>query len=330
MAGHDHDHLHDRVHGHAHGDGHDHGQHHGHGGHGHHHHPPPGGRAFAIGAALNVGLVAIQVVVGLLAGSLALLADAGHNLSDVLGLGIAWYAAHLSRLPPSARRTYGWGRGTILSALANAVILLVSVGAIAVEAVHRLASPAPVAEMLVVWAAAAGIVVNGFTAWLFSRGDGDDVNLRGVFLHMAGDTGISAAVVLAALVIGWTGWLWIDPVMGLVIAGVITWGTWDLLRESMDLAMDAVPRRIDRREVETWLGDLPGVTEVHDLHIWGLSTTNTALTVHLVRPSGADEDALLARAAQGLRDRFGIGHATVQIERGDAAHPCALAPADVI
>jgi cobalt-zinc-cadmium efflux system protein len=323
MAEHDqHDHTgHDHI-------GHDHGGH-DHAGHGHHH-ARPGGRAFAIGASLNVGLILVQVIVGLLAGSLALLADAGHNLSDVLGLGLAWYAAHLTRLPPSERHTYGWGRGTILSALANGVILLVSVGAIALEAVQRLVEPQPVAEMLVVYAAAAGIAVNGFTALLFAHGSKGDLNLRGVFLHMAADTGVSAAVVVTALLSGWTGWMRLDPLMGLVIAATITWGTWGLLREAMNLAMDSVPARIDRMAVEVWLAALPGVTEVHDLHIWSLSTTSVALTAHLVRPLAEDHDALLGQACEGLQARFGIGHATLQIERGDAAHPCALAPAHVI
>lgn len=242
----------------------------------------------------------------------------------------AWYSAYLARRPPSERRTYGWGRGTILSALVNAVLLLISVGAIALELLRRLVEPTPVAEMLVVYAAGAGILVNGFTAYLFARGSSGDLNMRGVFMHMAADAGVSAAVVIAALVSGWTGWMRLDPVMGLAIAATITWGTWGLLRELMALAMDAVPSGIDRAGVEAWLSALPGVAAVHDLHIWSLSTTQVALTVHLVRPDGGDDDALLMRAAQGLRERFGIAHATMQIERGDSAHPCALAPADVI
>jgi len=327
---HDHDHDHHDHHDQA---GHAGHAHHGHG-HAHGHAPAAGNnRAFAIGLALNGGLVVAQIVVGLLAGSLALLADAGHNFGDVLGLLLAWGSGALSRRPPTARRTWGYGRSTILSALANAVILLVAVGAIVLEAAHRLAAPMPVQGMPVVFVALAGIAVNGITAWLFMAGREHDLNLRAVFLHMAGDAAVSLAVVLAALAIMATGWLWIDPIASLGIAAVITWGTWSVLRESIDLAMDAVPPHLDVAAIETWLLNLPGVTELHDLHVWGFSTTETALTVHLVRPAAGDADLLLAdllleHAAEGLRARFGIAHATFQLECGD--RPCALAPADVI
>ena len=310
---------------------HDHGDHHGHG----HAHAPQAGRnaAFAIGLALNGVLVVAQIVVGVLAGSLALLADAGHNFGDVLGLLLAWGAGALARRPPTTRRSWGYGRATILSALANSVILLVTVGAIVLEAAHRLAAPLPVQGMPVVWVALGGIAVNGITAWLFMAGREHDLNLRAVFLHMAGDAAVSLAVVFAALAIMATGWLWIDPVVSLGIAAVITWGTWSVLRESVDLAMDAVPPHLDEAAIEAWLLDLPGVTALHDLHILGFSTTETALTVHLVRPAAGDAELLLAdllleSAAEGLRARFGIAHATFQLECGD--RPCALAPADVI
>lgn len=307
--------------------GHDHGHtHHGHG----HHHPPPVGRAFAIGAALNIGLVLVQVVVGLFAGSLSLLADAGHNLGDVLGLLLAWLSGSLARRPPTTRRTYGYGRGTILSALVNCAILLISSGAIAIEALHRLAAPTPVAESWVIWAAGVGIVVNGITALLFAAGRRDDVNIRGVFLHMAGDGAVSAGVLVGALAMRATGALWIDPALGLLIAAAIAWSTWGVLREAMDLAMDVIPARVDRAGVEAWLRGLPGVEGLHDLHIWGISTTQVALTVHLVRPAAGPDDRLLAEAAAGLAEHFGIGHATFQLESGDNAHPCALSPADVI
>ena len=319
-------------HDHAHDDHHDHHDHHDHGhSHGHHHDPAElRAGAFAIGAALNVALVVGQIVAGVLGGSLALLADAGHNAGDVLGLLLAWWAGHLASLPPSARRTYGWGRSTILAAMVNASILLIGVGAIVIEAVHRLVSPQPVVGQVMLWAAAAGIVVNGITTFLFARGRQGDLNLRGVFVHMAADTVLSLAVVVGALVIGATGWLWVDPALSLLLAGVIMVSSWNLLRESMGLALDAVPPRVDEQAVAAWLAALPGVSEVHDLHIWALSTSQTALTAHLVRPGAGPDDALLASARAGLARKFSIGHATFQIEHGDADHPCALAPAHVI
>lgn len=315
-GGPDHDHDHEHA-GHAHGPG------------GHHHHgPAPGERGFVPAITLNLGFVAIEAAAGLIGGSLALLADAGHNLSDVLGLALAWIAARLTRRLPTGRRTYGFHRGTILAALANAMLLLVAVGAITVESIRRLIEPEPVATGLMLWVAAAGIVVNGGTALLFARGREADLNRRGAYLHMVADAGVSAGVVLGALLIGMTGWQWVDPALGLVIAGVILAGTWGLLRESTDLAMDAVPAGIDPIAVHAFLAAQPGVAAVHDLHIWALSTTETALTAHLVRPGAGSDDAFLAALGRELRARFGIGHATLQVEAGDPAHPCVLAPAE--
>ena len=313
----------DHHHHHGHGHGHDHGP-------GHSHGPAPGERGFALGISLNLGFVALEVVAGLIAGSMALLADAGHNLSDVLGLVLAWVAVRLARRLPGGWRTYGWHRGTILAALGNAMLLLVAVGAIALESVQRLMEPAPVATGFMMAVAAAGILVNGGTALLFARGREADINRRGAYLHMVADAGVSAGVVIGGLLIRLTGWNWIDPVAGLAIAGVILIGTWGLLRESIDLAMDVVPRGIEPEAVSTWLAGQPGVAEVHDLHIWAISTTETALTAHLVRPGAAVDDGFLNAVQRGLRERFGIGHATLQVEQGDPAHPCALAPAEAL
>ena len=260
---------------------------------------------------------------------MALLADAAHNFGDVLGLLLGWGAAWLTRLPPTRRRTYGWGRSSILAALLNATILLIGVGAIGVEAVQRLVSPAPVTEVTVILVAAAGIVVNGATALLFLRGRADDINLRAQFLHMAADAGVSAAVVVAGLLIMLTGWLWLDPLASLGIGIVIVVTTWGLLRESIDLAMDAVPGGVAHDEVQDYLASVPGVLEVHDLHIWGLSTTQTALTAHLVCADASDENRLHDVTAE-LRDRFGIGHATLQIETDAEAELCRLRPHDVV
>ena len=329
MSGHDH-HGHDQ-HDHDHG-GHDHGHAHGPGGH---HHQPPAGfdGAFALGAALNAAFVAAEIVFGLLAHSVALLADAAHNLGDVLGLLLAWGAVWLGRRRPTRERTYGYGRSTILASLTNAVVLLVSVGAIAVEAVQRLAAGVPSGQVggrTVMLVAAAGIVVNGVTAWLFARGRKGDLNVRGAFLHMAADAAVSAGVVAAGLVILLTGWAWLDPLVSLGIATLILVSTWGLLRDSVNLALDKVPDGVDARKVRAYLTALPGVIEVHDLHIWGLSTTETALTAHLVRPGRGTDDALLRQACVELRARFGVGHATFQVEEGDPDQPCALAPEHVI
>ena len=314
---------------HDHSHGHDHGCDHGHDhGHGHSHAPVSFGRAFAVGAGVNALFVALQVAVGIAAQSVALLADAVHNLGDVLGLLIAWGAAALSARAPTARRTYGWGRSSILAALLNAVVLLLGCGAIGVEARGRLLAPVPVGAGLVAAVAAVGIGVNGGTALLFMRGRKGDLNVRGAFLHLAADALVSAGVVMSALLIRLTGWSWLDPVTSLLIVAVITAGTWSLLRQSVDLAMDAVPEGVDRPAVQAALAALPGVTEVHDLYIWGLSTTHTALTAHLVTEQ--PQPALVGRASSLLRERFGIGHATLQVETAEGAAACALRPDHVV
>ncbi len=286
-------------------------------------------RAFAIGATLNIGFVVAELAFGLAAGSMALLADAVHNFGDALGLLLAWGAAWLIRRPPTRRRTYGWGRGSILAALANATILLIGVGAIGVEAARRLLAPQPVNEITVMLVAAAGIVVNGTTALLFLRDRAGDLNIRAQFSHMAADAGVSVGVVLAGLLIRLTGWLWLDPLTSLAIGVVIVLSTWGLLREAVDLAMDAVPGGVAHEDVEEYLASLPGVVEVHDLHIWGLSTTETALTAHLVY-AGESNDRRLHELTHELRDRFGIGHATLQIESGTEAELCRLRPRHVV
>lgn len=296
--------------------------------HDHHHGPANYNTAFAVGITLNILFVAIEVVFGLFAHSLALLADAGHNLSDVLGLVLAWGAIYLSSSPPTARRTYGLRRSSILAALANAIFLLVSVGAIAWEAIQRFSQPSPVSGKIVAWVAAAGIIVNGITALLFMSGRKRDVNIEGAFLHMAADAVISLGVLAAGVVILFTGWRWLDPVVSLAIVVVITWGTWGLLRKSVGLAMDAVPEHIDPIAVKDYLTRLPGVTTVHDLHIWGMSTTEAALTVHLVKPEVQNDDDLIARACDELHHKFAIEHTTIQIERSE--HQCRLVPDEVV
>ena len=281
-----------------------------------------------VGLALNLLIVGLQFGFGFAAHSMALLADGVHNLGDVLGLVFAWGAAWATRRRPTAKRTYGWGRSTILASLVNAAILLASTGGIVVEAVRRLLSPGPVATGIVVWVAAAAILANGGTALMFMRGRKEDLNIRGAFLHMAGDAGVSAAVVAAALVIGVTGWVWLDPLASLLIVAVIAWSSWGLLRDSTNLAMDAVPRGVEPTAVAAFLGGLPGVREVHDLHIWGLSTTAVAATAHLVAEDGRDIDVRFA--ASTLAQRFGIGHCTIQVESEAGAAACALRPAEIV
>lgn len=322
-AGHSHDHSpHDHSpngdspHGHSHGFG------------GRHHAPASYDRAFAIGTVLNLGFVGVEAFYGVVANSVALLADAGHNLSDVLGLLLAWGAAWLTRHRPTHRHTYGFGSSSILASLLNAVVLLIAVGAIAWEAAGRLVHPEPVEGGVVMWVAAIGIAINAATAWLFMGGKDADLNIKGAYLHMAADAAVSLGVVVAALLIGWTGWLWLDPMVSLVIVAVIVVGTWGLLRESANLAMNAVPQGVDRAEVEAYLGELPGVVAVHDLHIWGLSTTDTALTAHLVRPGAGTDDDFLKEVAHDLKARFGIGHTTIQVEHDGGG--CHLAPVDVV
>lgn len=311
---------------------HEHDHDHGHSHHGHTHHahvPARMDAAFAIGAAINMAFVIAEAVFGIAANSVALIADAAHNLGDVLALLLAWGAAWLTRRPPTARRTYGWGRSSILAALVNAAVLLIGVGAIGIEAVRRLIDPEPVAAGIVMAVAAAGIVVNGGTALLFMRDRHGDLNIRAQFQHLAGDAVVSLAVVLAALAIRLTGLTWLDPIASLGVAAIIVLGTWSTLREALDLSLDAVPARITQQEVSDWLGALPGVQEVHDLHIWGLSTTETALTAHLVCVEAPAERNLNDLAA-ALHERFRIGHTTIQIETESDAAVCRLRPAGIV
>jgi cobalt-zinc-cadmium efflux system protein len=296
----------------------------------HSHGPDSFNRAFAIGAALNLGLVVAQIGFGLVANSLALIADADHYFADVIGLVLAWGASWLGSWQPTRRHTYGFRRASILAVLANAGLLFVGVGAIIIESLRRLATPEPIQELTVIWVAVLGILVNAATAMLFMRGRHHDLNIRGAFLHMAADAGISLGVVVAATVIMWTRWLWIDPAVSLAIAAAILVSTWGLARRSVDLALDAVPEDIDRHAIEAYLTRLPGVSEMHDLHIWAMSTTETALTVHLVRPNAPVDDHFIAHVAEELAHRFRIQHTTVQIEAGDPAHPCRLASAETV
>lgn len=286
--------------------------------HGHNHAPASFGRAFAIGIVLNAGFVAVEATYGLIAGSMALLADAGHNLSDVLGLVIAWVGASLAQRSASRRFTYGLRGSSILAALLNALLLLVAIGAIALEAITRLGDPQPVAGRTVIIVAVIGIVINTATALLFVRGRKGDINIRGAFVHMAADAAVSAGVVIGALVMMGTGAAWIDPVMSLVIAAIILWNTWGLLVDAVKMSLAAVPSGIDHEEVERMLAALPGVTHVHDLHIWPMSTTETVLTVHLVIPDGHPGDAFLFDVQEQLEHQFHIGHATIQVELRDA------------
>src|SRR5215813_8704568 len=297
-------------------------------GHAHVHAPKDFGAAFAIATALNVGLVAIQVVYGIAAHSVALLADAGHNSGDALGLMIAWGAHVLARLNPTSRYTYGFRSASILAALLNGVILLVATGAIAWEALRRLFEPGEVAGMTVMLVAAVGIVINALSAWFLMAGQKSDLNIRGAFLHLVADAAVSLGVVVAGGVILLTGWNWLDPTVSIAISLVIVWGTWGLLREAIDHSLSAVPSNIDPEAVTSYLRQLPGVSEVHDLHIWAMSTTETALTVHLVRTNAGLDDHLLTDTAHELAHRFGIRHATMQIEAG--LTECPLAPAHVV
>lgn len=296
---------------------------HGHSGHGHSHAPTDFGRAFAIGTVLNLGFVLVEGLAGIATGSMALLADAGHNLSDVLGLLIAWGGASLAKRPASRRFTYGLSSSTILGALANAVLLLFAVGAIALEAVQRLGSAAPVPGATVMIVAAIGIVINAATALLFMRGSKHDLNIRGAYLHMAADAAVSAAVVVGGALILFTGKAWIDPALSLLIVVVILWSTWGLLRDSVVMALHAVPPGIDAEKVEHTLATLPGVARVHDLHIWPMSTTQVALTAHLQMPEGHPGDAFLHDVQHRLDHEFGIHHMTLQIEIDDG-DPCHL------
>ena len=307
------------AHDHAHDDGH----------HSHQHGPADFGRAFAIGVTLNLALVVAQVVYGVLANSVALLADAAHNFSDVLGLLLAWGATILAKRLPTQRFTYGLRGSSILAALANGAFLLLATGGIAWEAIQRFAHPEPVAGITVIVVAAIGIAVNTATALMFMSGRKGDLNIRAAFLHMASDAVVSLGVVFAGIGIVYTGWLWLDPVTSLVISVVIVAGTWGLLRDSVRLALQAVPEGIEIESVRDYLAGVPGVAGVHDLHVWGMSTTDTALTAHLVMPEGHPGDAVVAAITERLREKFNICHATIQVEI-DATHPCVLAPDHVV
>jgi len=297
---------------------HDHHHEHSHGLGGHHHAPKDFGRAFAIGVTLNAAFVVLEAVFGFFAHSLSLIADAGHNLGDVLGLILAWVASVMVKKAASAKRTYGYRRSSILAALANAILLLITVGGILVEAVQRFVHPQPVPGTTLIWVSAAGILVNTATALLFMRGS-HDLNIRGAFLHMAADAVVSLGVLLAGIVILFTGWHWLDPLMSVIIALVIVYGTWSLLVDALNLAMDAVPRSVNPEEVQQFLASREGVSGVHHLHIWGLSTTEVALTGHLVMRDEKINDALLHELNHELEDRFGITHATIQYETSTAA-----------
>jgi cobalt-zinc-cadmium efflux system protein len=303
-----------------------HAHQHGHGGHHHHHHAPAAGhgRAFAIAVALNVTIVVVQAIYGVLANSTALLADAGHNLSDVLGLLLAWGATWLATRRPSARYTFGLGGSSILASLMNAGLLLFACGVIVAEAIGRLVNPAPVAGFDVFVVATIGMLVNGFSAWLFMRGQEDDLNIRGAFLHMVADAGVSAAVAVSGLVILATGLTWLDPVMSIVVVAVIVYGTWGLLRDSLRLALNAVPPGVDLQKIRDYLAGQPGVTDVHDLHVWALSTTGNALSAHLVIPGGHPGDKAIDVIVGTLREEFDMCHATLQVDIGTTHHRCSL------
>jgi cobalt-zinc-cadmium efflux system protein len=338
-AGHHHDHAGQEHHdaapashaapvasSHAH---HAHGAHH----HGHHHHGEIGkgnGRAFAIGIGLNLSFVVGEVVAGFFAHSVALLADAGHNFGDVLGLGLAWGAAALAQRKPSIRRTYGLRRTTIVASMTNAVTLLFITGGLAWESVRRLFSPTIVSSKIVIVVAFVGTVLNILAALPFMRGREHDLNIRGAFTHLAADAALSLGVAVAGGIVLLTGWTWVDPAMSIVLAVSILLGTWSLMRGSLDLMLDAVPEGIDPEAVRGFLCRLPGVVQIHDLHIWAMSTTETALTAHLVMPANANAPAFLSNACKAIHEQFGIDHSTLQIDHEDAPHPCRLAADEVV
>jgi cobalt-zinc-cadmium efflux system protein len=296
---------------------HDHGH-----GHGHHHHAAPAdaGRAFVLAIGLNAAFVVIEFVYGFIANSTALMADAGHNLSDVLGLVLAWGAALLTRTAPTRRFTYGLRGTSILAALSNALLLMVACGAIGWEAVHRFAHPEPIAGGTVSIVAAIGVLVNGFSAWLFMAGSKDDINVRGAYQHMAADAALSLGVVVSGLVVMATGWTWLDPAVSLLLVVIIVAGTWSLLKESIQMVLAGVPASVDATGVTAFLAAQPGVTEVHDVHIWAMSTTETALTAHVVMPGGYPGDAAIDALVARLREDFAIHHCTLQVEQGTTQH----------
>lgn len=319
-AGHEHSHGHSHQHVQGHAQGHSgsrasHSHHDRHGPHGHM--PKNYSRAFAFGIALNVLYIVVEVIYGLLAGSMALLADAGHNLSDVLGLALAWAGAELSKRPPTKRFTYGLGGSSILAALLNGLFLLVACGAIAWEAIERIGAPSQVASLTVIIVASIGILINFGTAMLFMSGQKDDINIRGAFLHMMADAGVSAGVVIGGIAIYFTGLNWIDPLVSIGIVGLIFWSTWGLLKEAIRMSLSGVPRDIDVEEVLAVLSAFPGVEAVHDLHIWPMSTSETAMTAHLVIPGGHPGKGFLADVQKEMKSRFAIHHITVQIELED-------------
>ena len=293
---------------------------------GHHHHPAPNnqGLTFAITIFLNLAFVGVEFVYGFMVNSTAIIADAGHNVSDVLGLLLSWGAIILARRQPSKRYTYGLRSTSILAALANAMLLLVACGAIAWEAVHRFSQPPAIAGLTISVVAGVGIAINGLSALLLMKGSKGDLNIRSAYLHMAADTAVSLAVVIAGIAMLYTGWYWLDPAISLVIVVVIVIGTWGLLRESLQLALSAVPAQIDAPAINAYLNQLEGVTDTHDLHIWGLSTTENALTVHLVMPGGHPGDAFMDECVLTLQERFSVHHSTLQIELGTTDHACAL------
>lgn len=287
-------------------------------------------RAFAVGVALNLGFVVVEAGFGLFSNSLSLLADAGHNFSDVLGLLAAWGALILSRRLPTPRFTYGMRGSTILAALANAMLLLLAIGGIAWEAMRRFSNPAPVNETIIIWVALVGFFINLGTALMLMKGREHDLNLRGAFLHMVADAAVSLGVVVAGFGMMWTDWLWLDPAISIVIVAVIFIGTWSLLKQSLRLSLHGVPDNIDSGEVRAFLAGLPEVAQVHDLHIWGMSTTETALTAHLVVCDQHPGNAFLAQLADELEHRFRISHATFQIELSSGETVCRLAPEHVV
>jgi cobalt-zinc-cadmium efflux system protein len=307
------------MHGHSHGHAHSHGL-----------SPDQLDWAMAVGVGLNTAFVVIEAVCGFWAGSLALMADAGHNAGDVLGLLLAWGASRLARRPPSRRYTWGFRRTTIYAALANAVFLIAACGAILWEAWHRLLAPEPVTGPVMIAVAAVGVVINTVTALLFMRGRERDANVRGAFLHMAADAAVSVGVVVAGIAILLTRQTWIDPVVSIAITLAILAGTWDLFRESVDLSLDAVPRGVDPDAITTALTSLPGVVEVHDLHVWAASTSEVSLTAHLVVPETSDHEPALSAATALLRDHFRISHTTLQLEVADAGQACPQRPAEVL
>ena len=279
-------------------------------------------KAFVIGISLNVIYIIVELVYGLAINSMALIADAGHNFSDVLGLLLAWGAAYLASTSPTHQRTYGLRKSTILAALFNAIILMIAVGAITIEAVRKFITPEPVHGETIMIVAGVGVIINTITALLFIKGRKKDLNIKGAFLHMAADAGVSLGVVVAGLIIISTGWLWIDPAISLVIVVVIIIGTWGLLKESFQLSIDAVPKGIELKQVENFLRSFNGVEDVHDLHIWAMSTTETALTVHLVIPNESKDDFFLKKVCSELHDKFGIEHSTIQIEKSAQSSNC--------